>query len=198
MPVTYPNLKGHKIILASKSPRRQELMKGLGIPFEVRTKDVNEDFSEDLTAEEIPLFLAQLKASAFKEDLSNKEILVTSDTVVWLGDRVFNKPQKRKEAIEMITELEGRSHQVITAICLTSQSHQVLVSETTKVKFGNVDHQAIEWYVDQYKPFDKAGAYGIQEWIGYVGIEKIEGSFYNVMGFPTRLFYTELFKFIDL
>ena len=173
-------------------------MKGLGIPFEVRTKEVDEDFSEDLRAEEIPFFLAQLKANAFKEDLAEKEILVTSDTVVWLGDRVFNKPQGREEAIEMITELEGRSHEVITAVCLTSRSHQALVSETTQVKFGTVDHEAIEWYVDQYKPFDKAGAYGIQEWIGYVGIEKIEGSFYNVMGFPTRLFYTELLKFIDL
>jgi len=173
-------------------------MKGLGVPFEVRAKEVDEDFGEELKAAEIPLFLAKLKAKAFKDDLAEKEILVTSDTVVWLGDRVFNKPTDREAAVKMITELEGRSHEVITAICLTSTSRQVLVSETTKVTFGKVDHNAIAWYVDQYKPFDKAGAYGIQEWIGYVGIERIEGSFYNVMGFPTRLFYTELLKFIDL
>lgn len=172
-------------------------MKGLGIPFEVRTKEVNEDFDPELQGAEIPLYLAEKKANAFKTDLSEGEILVTSDTVVWLGNHVFNKPENVEEAVAMITELEGRAHEVITAVCLTSTEKQVLVSETTTVHFGLVEREAIEWYVSEFKPFDKAGAYGIQEWIGYVGIEKIAGSFYNVMGFPTRLFYTELKKFIE-
>ncbi|HKK38637.1 MAG TPA: Maf family nucleotide pyrophosphatase [Cryomorphaceae bacterium] len=194
--MNYLDLKHHKIILASKSPRRHELMKGLGIPFEVRTKEVNEDFDPELQGAEIPLYLAQKKADAFKSDLKNDEILVTSDTVVWLGNHVFNKPENVEEAVAMITELEGRAHEVITAVCLTSSEKQTVVYETTKVHFGLVEREAIEWYVSEFKPFDKAGAYGIQEWIGYVGIEKIEGSFYNVMGFPTRLFYNELKKFI--
>ncbi len=172
-------------------------MKGLGIPFEVRTKEVNEDFDHKLQGAEIPLYLAEKKANAFKSELSQGEILVTSDTVVWLGNHVFNKPENVEEAVAMITELSGRTHEVITAVCLTSSEKQVVVSETTKVHFGLVEREAIEWYVSEFKPFDKAGAYGIQEWIGYVGIEKIEGSFYNVMGFPTRLFYTELKKFIE-
>jgi septum formation protein len=172
-------------------------MKGLGIPFEVRTKEVNEDFDPALQGAEIPLFLAEKKADAFKSDLTEDEILVTSDTVVWLGNHVFNKPENVEEAVAMITELSGRTHEVITAFCLTSPEKQVVVSETTKVHFGLVEREAIEWYVSEFKPFDKAGAYGIQEWIGYVGIEKIEGSFYNVMGFPTRLFYNELKKFIE-
>jgi septum formation protein len=195
--VNYLDLKGNRIILASKSPRRHELMKGLGIPFEVRTKEVNEDFDPALQGAEIPLFLAEKKADAFKSDLTEDEILVTSDTVVWLGNHVFNKPENVEEAVAMITELSGRTHEVITAFCLTSPEKQVVVSETTKVHFGLVEREAIEWYVSEFKPFDKAGAYGIQEWIGYVGIEKIEGSFYNVMGFPTRLFYNELKKFIE-
>jgi septum formation protein len=195
--VNYLDLKGKKIILASKSPRRHELLSGLGIPFEVRTKEVEEDFDQALVAEEIPLFLARLKASAFQTDLSQDEVLVTSDTVVWLGDRVFNKPSGREEAISMIQVLSGSVHEVITAVCLTSTENQVTFYESTKVEFGSLSREEIEWYVDKYEPFDKAGAYGIQEWIGYAGIERIEGSFYNVMGFPTRLFYNELKKFID-
>lgn len=197
MRVNYLDLKGNKIVLASKSPRRHELMKGLGIPFEVRTKEVNEDFDPNLQGAEIPLYLAEKKANAFKSDLSEGEVLVTSDTVVWLGDHVFNKPANADEAVAMITELSGRTHEVITAVCLTSSEKQIVVSETTKVHFGEVEREAIEWYISEFKPFDKAGAYGIQEWIGYVGIERIEGSFYNVMGFPTRLFYNELKKFIE-
>lgn len=195
--MSYLDLKGKKIVLASKSPRRHELMKGLGIPFEVRTKEVNEDFDANLQGAEIPLYLAKKKANAFKSDLNEGEVLVTSDTVVWLGDHVFNKPDNAEEAVAMISELSGRTHEVITAVCLTSSEKQIVVSETTKVHFGQVEREAIEWYVGEFKPFDKAGAYGIQEWIGYVGIEKIEGSFYNVMGFPTRLFYNELKKFIE-
>ncbi len=197
MQANYLDLQGRRIVLASKSPRRHELMKGLGIPFEVRTKEVDESFSSELTGKEIPEFLAAKKADAFRQELTEEEILITSDTVVWLGDRVFNKPQTRNEAVEMITELSGRTHEVITAICISSTKKRVVTSETTKVHFGEIGKEAIKWYVDKYEPMDKAGAYGIQEWIGYVGIDRIEGSFYNVMGFPTRLFYLELAKFIN-
>jgi septum formation protein len=193
---SYLDLKGNRLILASKSPRRHELMKGLGIPFEVRTKEVDESFDPSLSGAEIPVYLAEKKAEAFLPELASDEILVTSDTVVWLGDRVFNKPENRHEAIEMISTLSGRSHEVITAVCLASKKKRLVESETTTVHFGELDAEAVAWYVDRYRPFDKAGAYGIQEWIGYVGIERIEGSFYNVMGFPTRLFYLELEKFL--
>jgi len=194
---TYLDLKGRKIVLASKSPRRHELMKGLGIPFEVRTKEVDESFDPELKGEEIPLFLARKKAEAFLPDLKQEEILVTSDTVVWLGDRVFNKPENREEAIDMISTLSGRSHEVITAVCLSSKEQSMVESETTEVRFGELEPESIAWYVDRFRPFDKAGGYGIQEWIGYVGIESIQGSFYNVMGFPTRMFYRELENFIQ-
>lgn len=197
MRVNYLDLRGKKIILASKSPRRHELLEGMGIPFEVRTKDVDEDFDQELQGAEIPRYLAEKKANAFKDELGDDEILVTSDTVVWLGNHVFNKPENVEEAVAMITELSGRAHEVISAVCLTSASKQIVVSETTTVHFGLVEREAIEWYVSEFKPFDKAGGYGIQEWIGYVGIERIEGSFYNVMGFPTRLFYNELKKFVQ-
>lgn len=197
MQESFLDLRGYKLILASKSPRRHELMQGLGIPFEVRTKEVDESFDPALQGQEIPLFLARKKAEAFLPDLNQDEILVTSDTVVWLGHKVFNKPEDREEAIEMISTLSGRTHEVITAVCLASTDKMMIESETTKVTFVKLEREAIAWYVDRYQPFDKAGAYGIQEWIGYVGIESIEGSFYNVMGFPTRLFYCELEKFIE-
>lgn len=172
-------------------------MRGLGFEFEIRTKDVDETFSEELTAEEIPLFLSKKKAEAFKDELNPDEILVTSDTVVWLGDHVFNKPESEKEAVEMISTLSGRKHEVITAVCITSVNKQTVFYDSTDVYFANVDRSDIEWYVSKYKPFDKAGAYGIQEWIGYAGIDKIEGSFYNVMGFPTQKFYVELKNFLE-
>lgn len=192
------DLKGHRIILASKSPRRHELLRGLGFDFEIRTKDVDESFSEDLKAEEIPMYLSKKKADAFKNDLQADELLITSDTVVWLGDSVFNKPESEEEAVSMITTLSGRKHEVITAVCITSVNKQTVFYDSTDVYFAEIDKSDIEWYVSKYKPFDKAGAYGIQEWIGYAGIDKIEGSFYNVMGFPTQKFYVELKKFLEL
>lgn len=172
-------------------------MRGLGFEFEIRTKDVDETFSEELTAEKIPMFLSKKKADAFAKDLKPSELLVTSDTIVWLGDSVFNKPQSEKEAVDMITTLSGRKHEVITAVCITSVDKQIVFYDSTDVYFAPVDQRDIEWYVAKYKPFDKAGAYGIQEWIGYAGIDKIEGSFYNVMGFPTQKFYVELKNFLE-
>lgn len=196
MPPILLDLQGHRLILASKSPRRQELLKGLGFDFEVRTKEIDEDYSESLKRGEIPLYLSKKKAEAFKDELKANEILITSDTVVCLGDSVFNKPETPEEAIAMIQALSGKSHEVITGVCLTSVNKQSAFIDTTTVTFSNLDQSEIEYYVEVYKPFDKAGAYGIQEWIGYVGIEKIEGSYFNVVGLPTQKLYVELKKFL--
>ena len=196
MPPTLFDLQGHRLILASKSPRRQELLKGLGFDFEVRTKEINEDYSESLKRGEIPLYLSKKKADAFKDELTANEILITSDTVVCLGDSVFNKPETAQEAVMMIQSLSGREHEVITGVCLTSVNKQVAFTDTTTVTFSNLDLSEIEYYVEVYKPFDKAGAYGIQEWIGYAGIEKVEGSYFNVVGLPTHKLYIELKKFL--
>lgn len=190
------DLQGHRLILASKSPRRQELLKGLGFDFEVRIKDVDENYSDSLKREEIPLYLSKKKAEAFKNELRTNEVLITSDTIVCLGDSVFNKPGTPEEAVKMIQSLSGKSHEVITGVCLTSVNKQSAFTDTTSVTFSKLDRSEIEFYVDVYKPFDKAGAYGIQEWIGYAGIEKIEGSYFNVVGLPTQKLYIELKKFL--
>jgi septum formation protein len=190
------DLGKYNVILASKSPRRHELLRGLEIAFEVRTKDVDESFPTDLKGAEIATFLSEKKAAAFLDELDENELLITSDTIVWLGDHVFNKPESEEEAIAMIAELSGRMHEVITAVCLTTKARQKTFYDLTRVTFAEVDRDDIAHYVRKYKPMDKAGAYGIQEWIGYAGIEKIEGSFYNVMGFPTQKFYAELKAFL--
>ncbi len=192
------DLSEYKLILGSKSPRRHELLKGLDLNFEIRAKDVDESFPDSLEESDIPEYLAFKKAQAFKDELKDGEVVITSDTIVWLGNKVFNKPESREEAIEMIATLSGRSHTVMTGVCILSIDKHVVFHDRTKVTFGKISQTEIEWYIDKYKPFDKAGAYGIQEWIGYVGIERIEGSFYNVMGFPTRMFYVELRKFLNL
>ena len=197
MPPKLFDLHGHRLILASKSPRRHELLKGLGFDFEVRTKEIDEAYSDSLKREEIPLYLSKKKADAFMDELKVNEILITSDTIVCLRDSVFNKPQTPQEAIEMIQSLSGREHEVITGVCLTSVNKQTAFTDTTAVTFSNLDRSEIEFYVEVYKPFDKAGAYGIQEWIGYVGIEKIEGSYFNVVGLPTQKLYVELKKFLE-
>jgi len=174
------------------------LLKGLDLNFEIRAKDVDESFPPTLEESEIPEYLALKKAEAFKDELKPDEVVITSDTVVWLGNKVFNKPESRQEAIDMIATLSGRSHTVITGVCILSREKHLVFHDKTTVTFGEITRPEIEWYIDKYKPFDKAGAYGIQEWIGYMGIERIEGSFYNVMGFPTRKFYVELRKFLNL
>lgn len=189
---------GGKIILASTSPRRQELLSGLGIPYEIRTKNIDEDYPHDMPPEEIPVYLSKKKAAAFKDEIANHEILITADTVVCIGNTVLNKPQNRAEAIEMIQSLNANTHKVVTGVCVTSTKKQLSFSDTTLVKFSNLSQEEIAWYVDTYKPYDKAGAYGIQEWIGYAGIETIEGSFYTVMGLPTQKLYVALKKIIAL
>lgn len=191
------NLNGYKLILASQSPRRHELLKGLGFDFEIRTNRVDESFSPNLKAAAIPEFLAKKKADALRKELADHELLITSDTVVWLGDKVFNKPQSEAEAVEMLTALSGKKHEVITAVCLSTIEAQVVFSDTTKVTFAELEEAEMHWYVSRFHPFDKAGGYGIQEWIGYIAIERIEGSFYNVMGLPTQKLYSQLKLFLN-
>lgn len=188
-------LKHKKIILASKSPRRQQLLKELGVSFEIRTKDTDENFPAELKQEQIPLYLCEHKANAFKNEIAENEILITADTIVWIEDTVLNKPENHSEAISMLKLLSGKTHEVITGVCIRSvdQSHAFFV--TTKVHFKNLQPEEIKYYIDTYQPYDKAGAYGIQEWIGYIGIEKIEGSYFNVVGFPVKEVYDCLVKY---
>jgi septum formation protein len=194
--VIWDDLTSKRIILASKSPRRHELMRGLHVNFEIQTKEIDESFPSDLKAEAIPEFLARKKADAFRPGLRSNEILITADTIVWQDGDVFNKPSSPEEALEMLTRLSGKMHEVFTGVCITSSESQKVFSDRTKVYFAQLSEDELKSYIREYKPFDKAGSYGIQEWLGYAGIEKIEGSFYNVMGLPTRALYRELKKFV--
>ncbi|UCS95926.1 Maf family nucleotide pyrophosphatase [Echinicola marina] len=185
-------LNTKKIVLASKSPRRQELMKGLFIPFEVRTKEVNEDFPEDLAPTEVATYLAEKKAKAFESDLAFDELLITSDTTVLVDGKVLNKPANKLEAIDMLKLLSGKSHQVVSGVCMMDKSRKTVYSDITEVHFNKLSDDEIEFYIDKCQPFDKAGAYGIQEWIGYAAVHKLVGSFYTVMGLPVHKIYEEL------
>lgn len=187
-------LKSHKLILASGSPRRQQFFKDLELDFEIRLKEIEEVYPENLKASEVTDYLASLKADAF--ELKPKEILVTSDTIVWLDDKVIGKPKNYEDAFVILKELSGQTHQVITSVCLKSVSKTKVFNVTTKVTFAELTDEMIEFYIEIHKPYDKAGAYGIQEWIGLVGIEKIEGSYTNVVGLPTEKFHKELLCFI--
>jgi septum formation protein len=189
------NLTGKKIILASKSPRRQELLKGLDLDFEIRTKDIDEDFPDDLRAEEIPMYLCKLKADAFLPELKVHEILITADTVVWVNGHVLNKPMDRPEAESMLAELSGTTHFVYTAIAITSTDKQLVFFDETEVEFVELEKKEMDYYLDHYKPYDKAGAYGVQELIGYIGISRLHGSYFNVMGLPIQLLYKNLKTF---
>ena len=188
------NLKNYRIILASKSPRRQELLADLGIDFETEIHEVDEVFPEGLPMEEIPQYLARLKTEPFVETLKENDLLITSDTIVYVENQVLGKPADYDEAVEMLWKLSGRQHEVVTGVCLTSKSKQVSFASVTDVFFKVLSHDEIDYYIKHYKPYDKAGAYGIQEWIGYIGIERIEGSYFNVMGLPVQHLYEELSK----
>jgi septum formation protein len=188
-------LAGRQIVLASGSPRRKELLAAIVPDFIVRVPQVDEAFPASLRGKEIAEYLAEIKANAALQSLAANEIALTSDTIVWLGDEVLNKPENASEAAEMLRKLSGREHQVITAIALVDHTKKVLLSDTTQVHFKTLSEEEIEFYVSQFKPFDKAGAYGIQEWIGFVGVTKIEGSFYTVMGLPVHLVYDALKAF---
>ncbi|MDX1784170.1 MAG: Maf-like protein [Aequorivita vladivostokensis] len=184
-------LKNHNIILASGSPRRQAFFKGLNLDFTIQVKAVDETYPNNLTRSEITDYLSQLKASVFL-DLDENDILITSDTIVWKDEKALGKPKDFGEAKEMLQNLSGQMHEVITSVCFTSKEFQKTVNDVTKVWFKNLSEEEIDFYIKNYKPFDKAGSYGIQEWIGYIGIEKIEGCYFNVMGLPTRLVYKTL------
>ncbi|MFD1316000.1 Maf-like protein [Namhaeicola litoreus] len=185
----------YKIILASASPRRQDFLKALEIPFEIRLKEVEEVFPPTLKREEITNFLAILKAEPFLKELKKDEILITSDTIVWLDNAALGKPKNYHEAFSMLKSLSGRMHEVITSICLTSNRKQVIKHDMTKVYFKELKEEEIKFYLESFKPYDKAGSYGIQEWIGLIAVTKIEGSYFNVMGLPTEKLYTSLEEF---
>lgn len=184
-----------KLILASKSPRRQQLLRDLGFDFEVRTMDVNEDHDLSLNGEEIAAHLAEKKALAFESDLADNEIVLTSDTVVWCNGESLAKAENEAHARKMLQKLSGTSHDVITGVCLLSKKHKEVFTDTTKVYIRKLTDEEMDYYISHYRPFDKAGAYGIQEWIGMWAIEKIEGSFFTVMGLPTHLIHSYLQKF---
>ncbi len=187
-------LKKKNIILASGSPRRQQFLKELNLDFTIQLKEVEEVFPNYLKGKKIVKYLAKLKASPFN-NLSKDDILVTADTIVWHNGKMLGKPKSKEEAILMLQSLSGKSHKVYSAVCLKSVDKQVVFSNTTKVFFNKLTNEEIEFYVNKFKPLDKAGSYGIQEWIGLIGVKKIEGSYFNVMGFPVHKFYKEILKF---
>lgn len=190
------DLNNHSIILASGSPRRHQFLKEMGLPFEVRLKSVDEVYPPQLEGSEISDYLAKLKADAFEGSLQASEILITSDTVVWHNGVSLAKAADTQEAFEMLSALSGDWHEVITSVCFTTYSSQKVVHQVTKVKFRKLSDEEIRYYINNFKPFDKAGAYGIQEWIGLTGIEEIKGSYPNVVGLPTQLVYKTLIEMV--
>lgn len=185
-------MDNYKIILASGSPRRQQFFKDLDLDFEIRLKEVDEVYPNDLKAAEITNYLAELKAKAFNDEITENEVLITSDTIVWLNGKALGKPKDYDDAFAILKSLSNTTHEVITSVCFKTQSKSDTIHEITKVTFGELTEKAIHHYLDKYKPFDKAGAYGIQEWIGLIGITKIEGSYTNVVGLPTEKVYQYL------
>lgn len=189
-------VEGYKVILASNSPRRKELLGGLGIDFEVRTlSDIDESYPDTFKGEDIPMFISKKKAEAYKQGMADDDMIITADTIVYDNGHVLGKPKDRAEAIQMLRELSGHSHEVITGVSIVTKEKTVQFASTSKVTFATLSNEEITYYVDHYKPFDKAGAYGIQEWIGYVAVTRIEGSYFNVMGLPIQRLYTELKQF---
>ena len=189
---------GYKLILASASPRRRELLAGLDMPFQVRVIDgVDESYPADLPQTEVPLFISEKKSEAYINSISDNEIVITADTVVIADDRILGKPQDRNEASAMLRLLSGRKHQVVTGVTLAAKGKSHSFSVSTDVWFSVLSDSEIDYYIEHYRPFDKAGAYGIQEWIGYVGIERIDGSYFNVVGLPVQRLYRELLSFVS-
>ncbi|MCL1615820.1 Maf-like protein [Bacteroides sp. ET71] len=187
------NLKEYHIILASNSPRRRELLAGLGLDFEVRTlPGIDESYPDSLEGSHIPLYIARKKAEAYRTYLHKDELMITADTIVWLDRRVLGKPRDEAEAVQMLRDMSGRTHEVYTGVCLTTSARQRSFTVGTRVRFAQLSDEEIQYYVSHFHPLDKAGAYGVQEWIGYVGVEYIEGSYYNVMGLPMQRLYQEL------
>lgn len=191
-------IKAYRLILATQSPRRHFLMKEAGFQFEIQVPNgIEEIYPETLASEEVPIFLAELKASWFEGKLNEKDIVITADTIVILDGQVLGKPETPEHSKEMLQMLRGKTHEVITGVCLSSLNKKHTFQASSKVHFRYFSDEEIDFYIQNYKPFDKAGSYGAQEWIGYIGIEHIEGSYFNVMGLPIQMLYTELEKFIE-
>lgn len=184
----------YKLILASGSPRRQQFFKDLRLDFEIRLKEIEEIFPPELQASEITDYLAELKASAFDGELSDDEMLITSDTIVWLNGKALGKPKDYEDAVAILKSLSGQTHEVYTSVCFKTNDKSEVINDLTKVTFNPITEEEIRFYLDTYKPFDKAGAYGIQDWIGLVAVRKIEGSYANVMGLPVDKVYAYLNK----
>lgn len=194
----HERLSKYRLILASQSPRRRELLAGCGLSYELAPKyEVEECFPDQMPCDEVAEFLSRLKSEKFPRTLSSEEILLTADTVVVANNQILGKPHSRDEALQMLGELSGKSHTVITGVTLRSKEQTRSFSVSSRVKFRNLTEEETEYYIDNFRPYDKAGSYGIQEWIGYVAIESIEGSFFNVMGLPVQRVYVELEKFIE-
>ena len=188
--------KNYNFILGSNSPRRKEILKEIGLDFSVYPSNIDENFNKEMKLENIGVFLAEKKANAIKNELKENDILITADTTVIHNNELLSKPENTLEAKEMLNKLSGKSHKVITGVCLLSKNKKCTFSCETIVTFNDLDMKEIEFYINKFKPFDKAGSYGIQEWIGLIGIEKIEGSYTNVVGLPASMLYTKLKKFI--
>lgn len=194
-----PNLKQYKIVLCSNSPRRKELMRGLGLDFQTRVIDgIDESYDKSLPGEDIAKIISEKKAESYKATMSSDELIITADTIVYVDGEVLGKPQDRLDAIRMLKMLSGKSHDVITGVCIQTQTKSTSFSVKTKVTFAQMTDDEINFYIDNHKPYDKAGAYGIQEWIGYIGVESIEGSYFNVMGLPVQKLYSVLKNAQDL
>lgn len=190
-------LKDHHLILASGSPRRHKFFADLGADFEVRLKPVKEEYPESLRHFEITNYLAQLKSLPFLDELKDKDILVTSDTIVWLEEKALGKPRTQEEAFDMLESMSGKTHEVITSVCFRTKDSQKTVYDVTKVTFKEFTKAEIDFYITNYDMMDKAGAYGIQDWIGLIGVTNLEGSYFNVMGLPTHLVYKTLMDIAD-
>ena len=186
----------YKIILASNSPRRKELLAGIDVPFEVRVMDgIDESYPDTLPIQDIAEYIAKKKATAYRETMAGDELVITADTIVVLGSKVMGKPHDANEASSMLRQLSGQTHQVITGVTLTTKERQMSFSVETAVTFKNLSDEEIDYYVTHYRPFDKAGAYGIQEWIGHIGVTGMSGSYFNVMGLPVQRIYEALKTF---
>jgi len=186
------NLNNYNIVLASQSPRRHELLRGLNIPFDVEEIDVEESYPIQLVGVDIPMYLAEKKADAYTDKMQENTLLITADTIVWHEGTVFGKPTDKEDATRMLKALSGKTHQVITGVCISTLMKRKIFHVISEVRFARLNPDEIEYYLLNFQPYDKAGAYGVQEWIGYIGVEYIEGSYFNVMGLPVQRLYTEL------
>ena len=186
----------YKVLLASNSPRREELLRGIDIDFEIKVlPDIDESYPADLPNEEVAEYVALKKASSYINSLKKDELMITADTVVLLDNKIYGKPTTKEEAKEMLHDLSGKSHRVISGVCLTSTTKQTSFSVTSDVEFSVLSNKEIDYYIERYAPFDKAGSYGVQEWIGYIGVKHISGSYFNIMGLPIQRLYRELISF---